>query len=204
MNAVQKAEKDGLRLSIFQDEMPESPREWDNLGTMACWHSRYDLGDGGEYDRPASDFRPEVHAVCLPLYLYDHSGLRMKVGSFQGLLPQGHTEFDSGQVGWIYADREKILKEYGVKKLSKSVLAKVEVCLRSEVKTYDQYLSGDVYGFVCEKLQPDEVCEKCKHNSGGDWEHEDSCWGFYGHDWKENGIAEHVPEEYRPLINLLE
>ena len=32
-------------VTIKPDDYPESPREWDNLGTMACWHSRYTLGD---------------------------------------------------------------------------------------------------------------------------------------------------------------
>ncbi len=30
---------------IVTDTTPESPREFDNLGTMACWHRRMTLGD---------------------------------------------------------------------------------------------------------------------------------------------------------------
>lgn len=33
------------RIRIFADTDPESPRAWDNVGTMVCWHSRYNLGD---------------------------------------------------------------------------------------------------------------------------------------------------------------
>ena len=36
-------------IKIYRDEfanpMEESPREWDNLGTMVCWHRNYNLGD---------------------------------------------------------------------------------------------------------------------------------------------------------------
>ena len=32
-------------IEIKQDDCDYSPREWDNLGTMVCWHSRYNLGD---------------------------------------------------------------------------------------------------------------------------------------------------------------
>ena len=35
-------------LHIRRDGFPENPREWDpdnRLTTMACWHSRYSLGD---------------------------------------------------------------------------------------------------------------------------------------------------------------
>ncbi len=89
---------------VMQDEDPENPRRaWDNFGTMVCFHRRYDLGD--KHDIKHEDFsgwdemedylRKEKGAVIvLPLFLYDHSGLRMKVGSFRGLLPQGHAEFD--------------------------------------------------------------------------------------------------------------
>lgn len=38
-------------IQISHDEMAESPREWDSLGTMACFHRRYTLGDkDGVYD----------------------------------------------------------------------------------------------------------------------------------------------------------
>lgn len=36
----------GYTIKIIQDNGPvESPRDWDNVGTMECWHSRYSLGD---------------------------------------------------------------------------------------------------------------------------------------------------------------
>ena len=39
-------DEDGNRVTIWQDEFFDSnPRDWDNLGVMACWHRRYDLGD---------------------------------------------------------------------------------------------------------------------------------------------------------------
>jgi hypothetical protein len=165
-----------LTVKIEQDENPGSPREdWDNLGTMVCFHRRYNLGDKHEYH--ASDFSgwgdarerfvKQGAAIILPLYLYDHSGLRMKVGSFQGLLPGGHAEFDSGQVGFIYVTKEKLREEYSTKRITKKILEKAEKVLRSEVETYDQFLSGDVWGYTIEDQEG---------------EHVDSCWGFYGFD----------------------
>lgn len=35
----------GYTIEITQDEYPDDPRQWDNLGIMACWHRRYNLGD---------------------------------------------------------------------------------------------------------------------------------------------------------------
>lgn len=45
MNEVESFEVNGLNVRIVIDEDPESPRERDNLGTMVCWHRRYNLGD---------------------------------------------------------------------------------------------------------------------------------------------------------------
>jgi len=44
-NAVATFKKGNKVLEIFQDENPESPRSWDNMGTMVCFHERYSLGD---------------------------------------------------------------------------------------------------------------------------------------------------------------
>lgn len=37
--------KPKYRIKLYRDSLPESPREWDNLGTMVCSHDRYELGD---------------------------------------------------------------------------------------------------------------------------------------------------------------
>lgn len=111
--------------------------------------------------------------VILPLYLYDHSGITMSTGSFSCI-------FDSGQVGWIVCDNETIEREFdGDRDLA-------EKCLESEVSVYDDYLTGNVYGFIVE----DE-----------DGEHVDSCWGFYGDDVRKNGMASYLDDE---LIDLAE
>ena len=45
-NTISKAKDKNITLRIVQDIDPQNPRtEWDNLGKMFCWHSRYDLGD---------------------------------------------------------------------------------------------------------------------------------------------------------------
>jgi hypothetical protein len=181
---------------MFQDDYPESPRDWDNLGTMACFHRRYTLGDK---DIPFSsdDFNgwDEMEeyilksldaAVVLPLYLYDHSGITMNTTGF-------NCRWDSGQIGFIYITKDKIMKEYGVKRIRRQLKEKVEKMLVNEVEVYDQYLTGDVYGFNIVKVT------KCDEGH----EHEtteDSCSGFYGDDIKINGILDHISEEDANVI----
>jgi hypothetical protein len=40
------------RIRVIVDRDAESPREYDNVGTMACWHRRYKLGDVQPEERP--------------------------------------------------------------------------------------------------------------------------------------------------------
>lgn len=163
------------RIKIVQDPSPESPREWDNLGTMVCFHGRYDLGDKHDYDhRDYSGWeeqrkvisKNEDVCVILPLYLYDHGGITMNTTGFS-------CTWDSGQVGWIFVSKEKVRKEYNVKRINKELVEKVTKVLVGEVETYDQYLQGDVYGYEIYEV---DTCDLgCEHETIID-----SCWGYYG------------------------
>lgn len=156
------------KIEIIQDESPFSPREDDNLGTMICFHSGYNLGEKHDYNHQDYDgwdemkdaiIRNEDVGVILPLYLYDHSGITMNTTGFS-------CHWDSGQVGWIFISKEKMRKEYSMKRVSKKLIERVKGYLEGEVKTYDQYLTGDVYGYRITNTETDEEV--------------DSCWGFYG------------------------
>ena len=169
---------DGTEVQIFQDEFPTSPREWDNLGTMVCFqhpnlpNSRYDLGDkhGFRDAEKLVKFIGQDDIIALPLYLYDHSGLRMNVGGFS-------CPWDSGQVGYIYVTKEAVRKEWKVKRISAALMQTILGCLRGEVETYDQYLSGEVYGWVAMK-----ECPECHKKTPTD-----SVWGYFGN-WKESRL----------------
>jgi hypothetical protein len=121
----------------------------------------------------------DANYIVLPLFLYDHSGITMSTGPFG-------CRWDSGQVGWIICDKETIEREFnGDRDLA-------EKCLIAEVATYDQYLTGDVYGFIVEERDFDEERDE---DDDSDWEHADSCWGFYGSDVRKNGMADHFDSE---------
>lgn len=209
-------------LKIYHDDSPESPRDWDNVGTMACWHNRYNLGDeqpdvdpleymkylvcqvdddfedeyfeaeeaffadkdwsrelSDEWDEAAQIMIEEAfdkYYISLPLYLYDHSGITMSTGPFS-------CPWDSGQVGFIYVSRENAAKEWAdtTEKQARNYLC-------GEVEVYDQYLRGEVYGFVIEDLCGEEF---------------DSCWGFFGDDWRTNGIADHINESEIAKVQMM-
>jgi len=190
------------KIKVVQDSDPESPRDWDNLGTMTCWHRRRSLGDTHglselveaiqeapqwceswyyEYNmadpRELLELAEKCQFIVLPLYLYDHSGITMNTHGFG-------CRFDSGQVGFIWVTRKDVRKEYGVKRISKALLERVYQSLNGEVETYDQYLRNDIYGFEAID-ENDEVIH--------------SCWGFYGDDPKTNGMDDHLPANWESV-----
>jgi len=189
--AIYKEKKGKKILKIYKDDDAENPREWDNFGKMACFHKNYVLGDKTELKSDNFEgwnelkehlIKEEKAILIFPLYLYDHSGITIKIGSFEGLLPQGHAYFDSGCVGFIYCTKEDILREY--QKVNKKTLKQAEKRLFDEIEIYDQYLRGDIYGYILEKEQK---CKCCKREMN---EEINSCWGFFGYDFKDNGLFE--------------
>jgi hypothetical protein len=159
MNAVHTEVYKEYTIEIHRNDCGESPREWDNLGEMVCFHNRYDLGDRHSYTvHQANELAGKREMIVLPLYLYDHSGITMSTSPFS-------CPWDSGQVGYIWVPLERVKKEWNVRRVSKKLRANVLECLRAEVKNYDDYLTGNVWGYVV------------KDDDGNDL---DSCWGFFG------------------------
>ena len=145
-------------IEIHQDEFSESPREWDNLGTMALYHRRYDLGDKKQYeDADALRKYLEEHAhevYQLPIYAYDHGAITISTSPFS-------CPWDSGQLGVIYVTKEQARKQGFTSE------AQVIHTLECEVETYDQFIRGEIYGYKVFDADGEEL---------------DSCWGFYGED----------------------
>lgn len=167
-------------LRVVQDSNGDSPRGWDNLGTMVCFHNRYDLGDKHSYDADDYSGWAEMEkailkeegrgTVILPLYLYDHSGVTMRTSPFG-------CRWDSGQVGFILTNKKTILGEFGGKIVTKKLRERVEGILEGEVETYTQYIEGEVYGFQIVDEEGEVV---------------DSCYGFYGTDFATNGMLDYI------------
>lgn len=192
----------GLKFVMMPDRHASSPRvDCCNLGVMVCTHRRYTLGDTDGFEQAVKVVKEHFSAnqlddhdlscpvtvykllqkseaaIILPLYLYDHSGITMKTTPFS-------CSWDSGQVGYIFVTKARVRSDFGWKVLNAKRVAQIEASLRSEVTTYDQFLTGDVWGF--EALKDDEVVE--------------SGYGFFGDDPKLNGMTDYVPDEYVSLI----
>jgi hypothetical protein len=175
----EETHESGAVIKIYPDFEPLNPRtDWDHEGTeMLCWHKRYSLGDKHGYAQSGSlleelkqeredDPRHEA-AEILPLFLMDHSGITMSTSSqpFQVCDSQG---WDWGQVGLMVSRPEGIRVVYQIPEteaITEDHRRRIRELLEAEVETYDQYLTGEVYGFVVETPEGEQL---------------DSCWGFYG------------------------
>jgi hypothetical protein len=121
----------------------------------------------------------EKKIIILPLFLYDHSGITMNTSGFS-------CGWDSGQVGYIYITRKQAVEEWGKKLCTKKVVERATKYLEGEVETYDQFLTGEVYGYrVLAPLLPGDIEDG---DNPQDEEFDDlreeisSCWGFFGYD----------------------
>jgi hypothetical protein len=168
----------GYTIEILQDENPQNPRtEFDNASTMICFHKRYILGDKHEIKHQDYNawegmerainkkYKP---VIIKPLFLLDHSGISISTNN-------PNDKWDSMRIGFLLMSRKNLLECYGVKRITTEIKKKAENLLDAEVETYDQYLRGDVYGYVVRDSDGEEV---------------DSCWGYYGYDHEQSGLKE--------------
>jgi len=174
MNIIETFDHNNKTIEIYQDIDPQNPRDkniQDNLDIMVCFHNRYNLGDEDHgYTSDHYNSWDEVKAqiikdhdpvVILPLYLYDHSGITISTTPF-------HCPWDSGRVGFVFISRKAALENWSKKRVSPKMKKMCTEMIEGSVKKYDQYLTGDVYGFVIKDKDDNEL---------------DSCWGCYGLDY---------------------
>ena len=133
-------------IEVTIDEFASDPREMsDHLGTMVCFHGRYNLGDKhGLSIEEAKELSAQEDVISLPLYLYDHSGITMSTTPFS-------CPWDSGQVGFIYAKKN-------AEGLSDDSIRET---LEAEVKEYDSYLTGEVYRIDIFDIETGELIDCC-------------------------------------------
>lgn len=157
---------DGFTVELHTDDDSESPLEWDNawtfIGGRGC---PYLLNDGYAYDFSDPDYlamsRNPGDVVAI-LSVRDY-------GSQGGSISRAECLEDANAIAVI--SRETIAEEWG------GDMAKAYQYLEGIIETYQQYLDGEVYGYVVGGDVPADMM--------------DSCWGFYGESdaWSEGESA---------------
>ena len=198
-------------LKIYYDSDAENPREFAEYDSVIAYKSQYTLGEEiipepidwleeklnvpKKYEYSNARLA-ELEAIFFDrfiakrIYLYDHSGLAVSTSPFSN-------KWDSGQVGYIYISKEKVRANYGAKKVGKKLKQLVLDRLEAEVEELNHYVSGDVFGFKILDSEDSVV---------------DSCWGFYGDNFLENGMFDNIDtsllgitdEELKTLLKTIE
>lgn len=167
----------GHTINIYFDTDSSDPRKMnENAAEMYCWHRRYNIGDKHKYEGREELFAElagveyeeqsvgeliklaeDKGHIIKTIYMYDHSGITISHGSFS-------CGWDSGVVGYHVMRAETIVKEWAGDK------QRAENYMKAELEEYDNYLTGQVYGYEVEETG-------------------DSCWGFNGY-WRDSGLLE--------------
>ena len=149
--------ENGKTVKIFYDTDFNPRDEFDNFGEILyLGKGRYKLGDKAVSKEEMDRIAESDDYIHLPVYAYIHGGVALSTGQFS-------CQWDSGQSGIVYVSKQKIRENFMVKRISKNTLKKAYDLLRSEVSECSKVLNGEVYGFVLENENGEEI---------------DSCWGF--------------------------
>lgn len=175
------------KLKIEYDSYPDSPRNWNNLGKFLTgkWNQYVsnemeDLSLSDIYSGNIEKDLESLHKlgyIAFPVSVYDHSGWTIFLGRAN--------DWDSGIIGFYTFNIEEMKKEYGWKKMTKKRESFLEKIAESEIKVFDDYVQGNVYGFTLSK-NGEEI---------------DSCWGFYGDNFLED-MRDHFPTEFTNNFTL--
>lgn len=143
-------DNNGRFFKLFYDEYSESPRLYDNVATILTWERDYNSPD--ENDDTFEEFA-EKHGVdiskpwnldsvmeamrkegyyVVPVYALHHGVVHYSINDF-------NDPWDSGVVGVAFCKKQEGLPD------NDDYLRKI---IDREVKTYDAWVNGEIYGIV--------------------------------------------------------
>jgi hypothetical protein len=149
------------------DELSSTnPREFEVTSTFLANHGRYSLGDqeneeAGKHGSYIDDFKAHLKNKDLtlddiiyePVFMYEHSNIALSINPFG-------CSWDSGQLGYIYEEKENIRSEFNKKRISTNLNRLIEVRLEKEIEEYDNYINGEVYSIkVTEEDSGEQIDE---------------------------------------------
>ncbi len=177
MDEVETINYKGLDINIYPDMDESSPDDWgDDSIFLVAFHSDFtverkgfdvdtcralvdkdEIQEGMEYR--TKDIKREYHIFSLEAYI--HSGVVLAL-SQEGNFPD--RQWDVSQLGLVF-----------IAKSEEKTRAKARKRALSLIETWNDNLSGNVYGYTIE-------------DTG------DSCWGFYGN-YNTNGMLDEARAE---------
>ena len=172
MTYVEEYVNGDYKLVIAYDELAGSPRE-ENCNQLRFVASGKYSFYNDEAITPEELVKCNKHKdyLLFPVYCYEHGGVAFNLTGF-------HCPWDSGQIGFMYANKWRIYNEYDVNRISPKLKDKLRKNAEAELQELEDYVNGRTYLY---ELYKDE-------------EEIGSCSGFLGDDHEKNGLFEHVLE----------
>ena len=142
-----------VSIEIVNDDYAENPRDaWDNMSTFVYPQNPHWIM-GGKKD------------IGVDRYDGIESIEEMKTRLIkEGAIVKEYS--NQAYNCFAYVERETILKEYRIKRISKKILEYVNSNLDGEIETFQNWANGEVYGYIVTNNETGETL--------------DSCYGFYG------------------------
>ena len=190
-----------VQAELVYDQDATSPREWDNLGTILItpnkshWVASPDsvvdtsIPFGKNPHEHWENLRREQLklkksdiAIAYPITKYEHGSISLSLGYKQG--------WDYTVSGFVYVTKETLRKEYGVNRITKSIIECAKNCLQSELDMLTAWLNGECYGW--------QVKEYALTDDGLEWEEVgilDASWGYFD--------KEHASGDMQDMLNHL-
>lgn len=185
--------KNGNIIAIQADVDPWNPLEEEETYNFYTWQNGYlsitendfnspsdwvdsILGDGA-FDRQKEKSQENnknvvgfAYDVCslldkkgiyaLPILLLDHSMVKYYIGD-------SIDPWDGSVIGFAWAEKATLYKEYGVKRLTPEIKEKVESVISDSLRLYTDYANGEVYVAFLFDSQEDCDNEDVRDSVGG-------------------------------------
>lgn len=174
MNIAERIYYNGYWINIYYDELVDSPSEWGDGGLFLVHYHRDCWIEEKEYitkDEIADWYRGENEEIeerywIWPVSAYIHSGVVLSIGSGRHFPDQ---QWDVSHVGAVLASKEEFEDE-----------EKAHQACESLVELWNDYLSGNIYGYYLENEENNSI--------------ECGCSGYYG-DYEKSGLLDEAKKE---------
>ena len=161
----------GYTVQLIADQDAQSPEEWDSdeMFVVTTRNRSFEvLRDGQDAKECMADKDLCKRYWIFPAYAHVHSGVALSLTPFSDL-------WDSAQIGFVFVSKSEW--RYRTRKTKRSEGA--QKAAESHLETWNMYLRGDVWGYVIETPDGEQV---------------DSCWGCYGLEYAKERALECVPD----------
>ena len=190
-----------VQAELVYDQHATNPRECDNLGTILIapnkshWIASPDdvvntsihFGNNpcehwDNIRREQLNLKKSDIAIAYPITKHEHGSISLSLGYKQG--------WDYTVSGFVYVTKETLRKEYGVNRITKSIIDRAKTCLQSELDMLTRWLNGDCYGWqIKEYALTDDGLDCEEVGILGD------CWGYFD--------KEHASGDMQDALNRL-